>query len=114
MKTLLIFLLLTSAAWAQEEACGVFTVKGVVSAKEGFHLILNKGSMSEKRLVIPEKFLMRIAPYIKIAIRAEVIIAGRNPQSGDEILDIVNIDYDMPDPLNPVGSLKYIKPSVCP
>lgn len=114
MKFLVSLLFVSGLAFSQEQSCHLISFRGLVQTHKGYQLLLNKGSMSEKTLVIPERLLIKIAPYLKMNVKGDMILARPSPENGEEVLDILNLDHDMPDPLNPAGSVKLLKQVPCP
>ena len=110
----ILFISLFLAAHAQASECHVFLGKGVVKVNKGYQFVINQGSMSEKTFVLPEKLLVKIAPYLKLAVKGEFIFNTKNPETGDEVLDVVKLDHDFPDPMALEKSLVYSKTSSCP
>lgn len=114
MKFFIGLFFISSFAFSQEQSCHLIKIKGLIQTTKGYQLVLNQGSMSEKTLVIPERLLIKIAPYLKMNVKGDIILADLSPQGGDEVLDIMTLDHDIPDPLNPSGSFKPIKQVPCP
>ncbi len=96
--------------------CGVYQFKGFSKIQgQEMVLLINEGTQSQIVLKVARSQESKIAPYLDKVSLGELRLNKILNQWQGEILEIKNIDFSLPDPLNPKNHsyLKLIKNEEC-
>jgi hypothetical protein len=102
MTLLILFLSLNSFSSTGLDACGKYSFKGSPKIEDkNIVIVINEGTLSEFRLVVPLGEQYKITPYLKLMVEGELKISKLLNIWRGEVVNLNEVKLSVPDPLHP-------------